>query len=370
MQKLDNPFLENNRPTDNTSLNRLRIIDIPNINVDPEVRSKKGLRIMSADVLIEYIKKESKRLDLDLNEIPDVELPIYLNKCLESEELEVRLTAENIARRLSRNLAYILLVLKRGDKVNQESRKDWEQKHWDYWRKVNKITFAGGLCNGNLGQRLKYYIAKLFDEAETPRYNIKFAKNPSLISMIGAARNAPSKCSSLLVFDFGQTLTKRGLANFEEEKLKEIISFSSLESKHVEEREFKNLEQEKSEAENLKNHIVSVIRNTWKEAETKNLNPCSSISVSIANDLIDGKFFGGGYGKLRLLSDDLQKEIAAEVSDLIGKKIEISFIHDGTAAADAYAETNNSVLLTFGTAIGVGFPIEKTGLRAVSNDLL
>ena len=85
--------------------------------------------------------------------------------------------------------------------------------------------------------RLIYSIEKLFDEAETPKYKIKFAENPSLIPMIGAARNAPQKCSSLLVFDFGQTLTKRGLAKFEKEELKEIISFSSLKSKHVEERE-------------------------------------------------------------------------------------------------------------------------------------
>lgn len=370
MQQLDNPFLKNNKPTDNTSLNRLKIIDIPNINVDPEVKGKRGLRIMSAEVLIEYIKKESKRLNLDLNEIADVDLPIYLNKCLESENLEVKLTAENIARRLGRNLAYILLVLKRGDKVNKKVREDWEQKHWDYWKKVNNITFAGGLASGNLAKRLIYYIEKLFDEANTPGYNITFAKNPSLISMIGAARNAPPKCSSLLVFDFGQTLTKRGLAKFEGEELKEIITFSSLESKHVEEREFKNLEQEKSEAENLKSHIITVIKSTWEEAVAKNLNPCSSISVSIANDLIDGKFFGGGYGKLRLLSDNLQQKIEKEVSSKIGRTTQISFIHDGTAAADAYAETDSSVLLTFGTAIGVGFPIKKSGLRPVSDDLL
>ncbi|WP_108138491.1 hypothetical protein [Halanaerobium saccharolyticum] len=98
--------------------------------------------------------------------------------------------------------------------------------------------------------------------------------------------------------------------------------------------------------------------------------PCSTISVSIANDLIDGKFFGGGYGKLGLLSDDLQKEIETEVNRLIDSNIEVTFIHDGTAAADAYAETDNSVLLSFGTAIGVGFPIKKAGLRPVSEGLL
>ena len=116
--------------------------------------------------------------------------------------------------------------------------------------------------------------------------------------------------------------------------------------------------------------MLKTISKTWKEVTTKYSKPCSTISVSIANDLIDGKFFGGGYGKLGLLSDNLQQEIAEAVSTQIDKKIEISFIHDGTAAADAYAETNYSVLLSFGTAIGVGFPIKKSGLRPVSEDLL
>lgn len=370
MQKLDNPFLENSRPTDNTSLNRLRVIDIPDITVDPEVKGKRGLKLMSADNLIESIKKESTYLDLDVGNIPDVELPVYLNKALASENLKVRLTAENIARRLGRNLAFILLTLKRGDEVNKNARSDWEDKHWDYWKQVENIIFVGGLCNSNLGQRLKYYIDKLFDEAETPKYKIKFAENPSLIPMLGAARHSPENCSKLLVFDFGQTLIKRGLASFEDNKLKDILQLASLESKHVEERIFKNKSEEKKEAKRLKNYIIKTISESYKEVESKYCKPCSTISVSIANDLIDGQFFGGGYGKLGLLSNSLQQEITEAVSSQIDRKIEISFIHDGTAAADAYAETDNSVLLSFGTAIGVGFPIQKDGLRAVSESLL
>jgi len=370
MRQMNNPFLENNRPTDNTSLNRLKIIDIADIDVDPEVKGKKGLRLMSADNLIKSIKNKSSRLNLDLNKIPDVELPIYLNKALEADKLEVKQTAENIVRRLGRNLAFILLTLKRGDKPNKEARDDWENQHWNYWQQVENIVFAGGLCNGNLGQRLKYYITKIFVEAETSQYNIKIAKNPSLIPMIGAARHSPEKCTELLVFDFGQTLVKRGLAIFEDEELKDIAQLSTLESKYVEEIVFENKIDEKKEAEKLKNYIIKTISNTWKKTIRKDFNPCSNISVSIANDLIDGKFFGGGYGKLGLLSDNLQQEISEKVSDQIGRTINISFIHDGTAAADAYAETDNSVMLSFGTAIGVGFPIEKPGLRAVADDLL
>ena len=100
MKEIDNPFLKDNRLTKNASLNRLKIVDIPQINIDYEVKGKLGSEIMSHEVLIEYIKKDAKRLKLDLDNMPEIKLPIYLNKFLESNDLEVRLAAENIARRL------------------------------------------------------------------------------------------------------------------------------------------------------------------------------------------------------------------------------------------------------------------------------
>ena len=369
MGNIDNPFLKNSKLAKNTSINRLEIIDIPDVDIDAEVKGKKGREVMSSPVLIEYIKNDAQRLKLDVDEIPEVELPIYLNQCLEAEDLEVRLTAENIARRLGRNLGYILLVLKRGDEINQQAREDWTQKHWDYWQQVENIIFTGGLCNGNLGQRLKYYIAKVFDEANTPKYEIKIAQKPSLVSIIGAARHIPQKYNSALVFDFGQTLIKRGVANYQGEKLKEIEQLSSLKSKYVEARTFENEKEEKRAAEKLKDYIISVVKRTWDQVESKGFKPCGTIAISIANNLVDGKFFGGGYGKLRLIENDVQQLIAKKLSDLIGEKIEVLFIHDGTAAADAFAEINDSVMLTFGTAIGVGFPLAKDKLRPLASDL-
>lgn len=363
MKKKDNPFLKNNKLAENTSLNRLEIIDIPDVDVDPEVKGKKGREIMSANVLIEYIKEDINRLKLDLDKIPETELPVHLNKCLAAEDLEVRQTAENIARRLGRNLGYMLLVLKRGDDINQRAREDWTKKHWDYWGQVKNIIFTGGLCNGDLGKRLKYYIEKVFAEANTSKYNIEIAQEPSLVSMIGAARHLPKKCSKGLVFDFGQTLVKRGFAKYQDKNLKEIYQFSSLTAKHVEARKFASEKQEKIAAEKLKDYIISVIKRTWDEVEKKGFEPCTTISISIANNLVDGKFFGGGYGKLRLIKNDVQQLIATELSDLIGEEIEILFIHDGTAAADAFSEKEDSVMLTFGTAIGVGFPVAKNDLR-------
>ena len=369
MEEVDNPFLKDNRLAKNASLNRLKIVDIPNINIDYEVKGKLGSEIMSHERLIEYIKKDAKRLKLDLDNISESKLPIYLNKSLESNDLEVRLAAENIARRLGRNLGHILLVLKRGDEINQKARKDWNHKHWAYWKEVEKIIFTGGLCNGNLGKRFKYYIEEVFAEADTAKYKIRIAKKPSLVSIIGAARHTPKQCNTALVFDFGQTLIKRSVAKYQEENLKEIYQLSSMESRHVKKWRFENKAEEKIKAEKLKDYIISVIEKTWNEVESQGFKPCSTIAISIADNLVNGKFTGGGYGKLRLIKEDVQQLISKKISDIVGRKIELLFIHDGTAAADAFAGVKDSAMITLGTAIGIGFPLEKNNLRSLAKGI-
>ena len=365
-----NPFLNNDKLADNSSLNRVKIIDIPGANVDLAVKGKQASEIMSLRVLIDYIKEKAEELKLDLEKIPEKQLPLYLDKCFNANDLEVRLAAENIARRIGRNLGYILAVLKRGDKINQAARKDWEQKHWEYWQQLEQIILAGGLCNGALGSRFKYYIEQVFKETNTAKYKIEIAKQASLTSFIGAARRVSKECQKALVFDFGQSLIKRGLVDFKNGRLEKIYQLSSLKAKHTKPYwDYANEKEVKKAAEQLKEYIIAVIDKTWSEVKAKGFNPCNTISMSIANDLIDGKFVGVGYGKLKHIDDDFKSLAKQRLSNLIGKKIELLFVHDGTAASDAFAGRKNSAILTLGTAIGVGFPRGEDNLRSVAEEI-
>ena len=338
MNRIENPFLKDGRILRKTSINRLKVMGIPGLDIEEDVKGKKGVDLVSNEVIMEYIKNNAKKLKFDLDIIPDNELPIKLNESFDSDDLEVRLTAENIARRLGRNLGYILLVLRRGDKINQDSRED-------------------------------YYIDRVFEEAITPKFNVQIAQEPSLISIVGAARHLPSNYESALVLDFGQTLVKRSVVNYEGEEIKEVTKLPSVESKYVYEYIFDDEEREKSQGEQLKDYMITIIKDAWKKAKERGFEPCNTIVMSIADNLTDGQFSGGGYAKLRLVEGGFRELASKKLSDATGEDIKFIFVHDGTAAADAFSGVKNSVIVTVGTALGLGFPLEKEGLRPVSEDI-
>jgi hypothetical protein len=78
---------------------------------------------------------------------------------------------------------------------------------------------------------------------------------------------------------------------------------------------------------------------------------------------------GGAYYQLRYVADHLQTALAECVSDRLGKPTAALLLHDGTAAATAYAGQENTAVVTLGTALGIGFPpLEQTNLRPIGAD--
>jgi hypothetical protein len=72
---------------------------------------------------------------------------------------------------------------------------------------------------------------------------------------------------------------------------------------------------------------------------------------------------GGTYAQLHTLSPNLSNKLSSDVSELVKQHIEIKLIHDGTAAARAYANHVDTAIITLGTAIGVGFAPRGEHLR-------
>ena len=73
---------------------------------------------------------------------------------------------------------------------------------------------------------------------------------------------------------------------------------------------------------------------------------------------MDGKIYDarGGYAKLCTLSHNYAGYLAAALEKRLHRGIIIKLVHDGTAAALYYKGAKNSVCITAGTALGVGFP--------------
>jgi hypothetical protein len=90
------------------------------------------------------------------------------------------------------------------------------------------------------------------------------------------------------------------------------------------------------------------------------------IVVSLACYLHEGQPYlseGGCYGRLQGLADNLQAHLADQISQRLGCPVYLRLLHDGSAAAAAYAGVENAAVIVLGTALGIGFPPSEVGLR-------
>ncbi|HMA33648.1 MAG TPA: hypothetical protein VKY74_04130 [Chloroflexia bacterium] len=76
----------------------------------------------------------------------------------------------------------------------------------------------------------------------------------------------------------------------------------------------------------------------------------------------------GAYAQLHTLTDNLGAWLAQQISRRIGRAVAVELVHDGTAAARAYAGAPRTAVIMLGTALGVGFAPEAP-LGPVAPDL-
>ena len=359
--------LDPQRLTPSVSMNRVRIVDIPGLVVDPEVKGRNGAQLVSAAALAQLIRQYAERLQLDPT-VGDHELRVALDGCLVCEDATVRIAAEMVGQRLGRNLGYILLTLKRGDAVNRAARTEWDDSYWSHWGRIERVWLGGGLVSGRLGPVIRRHAQAVFEEAGIGHYAIQISPYRSALPTVGAARRAPPASETALAFDFGSTRIKCARAAYKNGEVTELWCLPSHPTgmARIEQASDDPLQQ----AEQLLRHVVSVITGTWRTAE---LSPASPILASVAAYVQDGHPLPaqhhGGYVQMRRITDNLQAELARRVGAELGEAIDVSLVHDGTAAATTYAGVKNAAVITVGTALGVGFPPPADGLMGLNTHL-
>jgi hypothetical protein len=63
-----------------------------------------------------------------------------------------------------------------------------------------------------------------------------------------------------------------------------------------------------------------------------------------------------GYARLHAFTANLGDWLGARVAERTGRPCRVQVLHDGTAAAQACAGSDNAAVIMLGTALGVGFP--------------
>ena len=355
---MSNPFIKDGFLCSNVSINKLVIEKVPENIVNEDIKGKTALDLFSTQLIIDEIKKNSNKLGLNLQDIEERQLPLYLENCLESKNEKIRESAINIIRTFGKRLGVILLTLKKGEKENREKRLDWQDEHWDYWSEIENVILVGGLANKKFGNIMRQCIDEVF-KLEKEGYNIILVENPAESAIKGLAKYIIKKDKNKfnLALDFGQSFIKRSVIKLGKGGIDKVYTLEKVKSKHVK-WEFDNELEEKEEAKLENEYIINCLIDTIEQCKENKYDLNNEIVISVANYIEHGKFKNrGGYGKLRLISDNYEEYLEKVLYEKLGEKYKITMVHDGTAMAAAFSQYSKAVCISLGTAFGVGFPI-------------
>lgn len=355
---MNNPFVKNGFLLSNVSINKLIIEKYQNNITDEDIKGKSAIELFSTNLFIEEIKKNSKALGLESQNIEDRQLPQYLEKCLDSNDELAKKVAVDIIKLFGKRLGIILLTLKKGEKENRVKRLDWKDEHWDYWAEIENVILVGGLANEKFGKIMLECIDEVFKLEEKP-YNIILAEDPSQVAIRGLAKYITNKNNNKynIVLDFGQSFIKRSVIKVEEEKISEVHMLEKVKAKYVK-WEFDNELEEKEEAKKEDEYIINCIMDTIELCKKNSYELNNEIVISVANYIENGQFINrGGYGKLRLITDNYETYLSKVLYEKLGERYKITLVHDGTAMAAAFSNYSKAVCISLGTVFGVGFPI-------------
>jgi hypothetical protein len=352
------------------SLNRVYIADLPGLELPDDVRGKVSYDLVSAQALTHLIRQHLTPLHLDAH-LSDHALRLAFDARLESAVPSIRATAHQVARTMGRNFGYVLLVLKRGDRVNRDARPEWAFRHWDHWAGIERVWLGGGLVSGKLGPHIVRHARQVMQEGEVEDLAIRLSPYAAHLPLVGAARYVPPGTVSAVVLDFGSTMIKRARAVYD---LDQLVELHRLPSQPVNWTSVGAIDETTPEqTEELVRGMAAIIAETCRRARTLGpTRPSATLPVSIAAYVKDGNPLitqAGLYMQTHLITDNLEAELGRRVTAELNRAITIKLLHDGSAAATAYAGEHHSAVITIGTAMGIGFPADDAGLRAIPDTL-
>jgi hypothetical protein len=358
------------------SVNRVKIMDLPGLPIDDEVRGQMAYHLLSSLAVTRYARERAEELQLPAAFSQDttqtrLELPRFVDNCLSSPHESVRSAARAVGKRLGRNLGYILLTLRRGDAVNRAARPDWTTEDWEHWAKIERVWLGGGLMRGALGELIVRSARDCLAEhgyAGLPQVD----RSPygEMMAVLGAGRYLPASTRAALCLDFGQTTIKRVCLEFEDGTMVHMCRFESL---------VRDLDELPTPATpgwdagwKVLDTMKGAITQTLDEAVARGITPDADLMLSVAAYVRGGRLLGNGlYASLNALADDARLLLADAIHAQTGQVTRVHLIHDGTAACTLYAGAPNAAVIVVGTALGIGFPpATDSDLRLLAPNLV
>lgn len=353
------------------SVNRVRIVDLPGLPLDAEVRAQAAYHLLSKEAVVHYALEQASALGLPealLLDTPEArrDIPLYVDTALHASDAVARAAAAHIAVRLGRNLAYILLALHRGDACNRAVRPDWTAVEWDFWAGIRAVWLGGGVLSGMLGERVIAQAQALLSElGYADVLQVALSPYRREMSLLGAGRYAPAEAAAVLCFDFGQTMVKRARLRLHAGAIAALEPLPALATNWI----FHNdpTAAQRYSGEEVLAFVADLFARTLEETGVTE----GDLMVSIAAYVDGGRLLGNGiYARMSELMPDVRPLLAEAVRVRCGRAVRVHLIHDGTAAAALHAGEAHAAVLVAGTALGVGFcPPDATDLRPLRLEL-
>lgn len=335
------------------SLNRVRVLDFPGNQFPNHLRGLSGFDLLSSSSLRAMVNARAGELSLQAD-VPN--LLRTFDACFNAPSMPVRSAAQQIAKAYGRRLGLLLLTLKRADPANRHAHPSWGLQQWRFWQKITTIHIGGGLLSGAMGPIAIASAQGSLRSCGFDKMNVKLSPLASYLPLAGLARAAPLNTRAMLLLDFGQTYIKRAVALYTSGNNSELRPLPRI-SARIEPEDSAGSNREL--AQECADNIINVVAQSWQDALVKDwsLNPV--IGLSLACYLLNGHpptSEMGFYGCMQLLAENVQQYLADRISEAIGREVRIILMHDGSAAALAFAGSPKTVVVMLGTAIGVGFP--------------
>ncbi|MDP8922227.1 MAG: hypothetical protein M3O34_05040 [Chloroflexota bacterium] len=356
------------RLTPTASLNRVQIVALPGVAVEPDVLGQTAYWLLRAQALMDLVRERADRLGLrDVRDAePGILLPRF-DRCLVDGDGTVREAAEAVARRFGQRLGFLILTLRRGDAANRRARPDWAESYWAHWAAIRTIRVAGGIVSGNFGPRLVEHATRTLADAGMADCDVRLASWPALLPLVGAARTAGPTSEAAVVFDFGHSFVKRGIGRYDGGRLTQLEVFPHLPAEGA--APLGDAEPTPEHAQHLGEFMANVMADAWRVARALGRSAGTTLVASIASYVWDGQPLprqGGAYAAPLSLSENMARWLSDRVSDRLGQTITVTLLHDGTSAARAYAGEPRAAVIMMGTALGVGFPPPVGSLRPLA----
>ena len=353
----DNPFAAADAPA--RSLNRARLVEVPGVGGVAPWLGRSAAELLSKAAVTALVRDAAGSLALDPNS--DDLLRAFDGALADAA---TRPAALAVAEEVGRRLGALLLTLWRGDAANRAARPEWNDAHWAYWAGVKRVVVGGGLLAGRLGEAA-VPAAGAFLAANGCPIAVERSPYGDAIALVGLARHAPADTERMLLFDFGHTAVKVGLATYRDGRLLEVARRPSLPPPcEAGWPEHAGPEWARARWERM----ATAIADTWAAVVPPAAGACVAVGLCLASHLQDGHPVGqdrGCYTVLRELSPHLATFVRDDLAARLGPFRALALLHDGLAAAGVGAGEAHTVVLTLGTAIGTGYGPEGVGLRPV-----